>query len=92
MYFPILIEEHIKPYCIKHDCEFIAGNGRWWLGKEMHSEISEDVPERLVLYNILTEPIPGMLINDAGSKMPNYRRPNEHYNILRLEGRNKQAK
>lgn len=71
-------EEYIKPYCIKHDCEFTTGNGTWWLGKDKGNELSEGVPERLLLYNILTEPIPGMLSNDVGSLMPSHRRIYEH--------------
>ncbi|KKN62431.1 hypothetical protein LCGC14_0512280 [marine sediment metagenome] len=67
-------DEYIKPYCIKHDLEFTTGNGTWWLGKEKGNELREGIPERLLLYNILTEPIPGMLSNDVGSLMPDYRR------------------
>ena len=71
-------EKYVKPYCKKNDYEFFAGNGTWWLtdwGKLL-DEVADEVlsDENHPLYEILTEPVPGMAGNDVGSLMPDYRR------------------
>jgi len=72
-------EKHVKPYCMKHDCEFLAGNGTWWLtnpGKRIGdmAAINEHPDEYHPTYDILCEKIPGMASNDVGSLMPDYKK------------------
>ena len=79
-------DKYVKPYCVKHDCEFYAGGGTFVsfiltrpgmmlsgkLGK-LH-EVCVEVDEEHPLFDILCEGIPGMLSNNVGSLMPDYRK------------------
>jgi hypothetical protein len=69
-------EKYVKPYCIRNDFYFLAGNGTFYLsdwGKLVNTE-GETLPdEEHPLFDVLCEEIPGML-QPVGSLMPDYRK------------------
>lgn len=61
-------KKYVEPFCEEHNCEFIAGNGEWWL--DNIPEVDEHHP----LYDVLTEKIPGISSSDVGSLMPRFKK------------------
>ena len=70
-------EKVIKPYCQKHELQFLAGNGTYYLGANKHRQNNgylgldiDKLPKKI--RETLQMEIPGMPGNDLGTLMPDY--------------------
>jgi len=67
-------ESVVKPWLIRHDYNFLAGNGTWYVFDKNGDAVDPDygaIPIR-VLVALETE-VPGLPANDLGSLMPDFR-------------------
>ena len=73
-------EKQVLPLLKKYRMRFTAGNGVWWLSKDLadgrhvyfEPTLFEDSVKWGPVVNLLITPVPGMPANDLGSLMPSY--------------------